>query len=207
MNGTGLAEVPGMCGVVDGGIVAGVWGYEAGQSGVGDIFSWFTRNGMPGELAEQARRRGVSLPQLLDEQAPAQPSGAPGLIALDGGTARWAGSTGRSTGPTRRAPTSTTSCTPSTCGCTTTSGAARTRSCTGCGPSATARWKAARDEHRGFGGFGDRGAAGGRLRAARRAGPQRPGRLDVGQRVGSRSGFGGACGDQPHRRLLPRPEP
>ena len=83
MNGTGPAEVPGMCGVVDGGIVAGLWGYEAGQSGVGDIFSWFTRNGVPGELADQARRRGVSLPQLLDEQAAAQPPGAHGLIALD----------------------------------------------------------------------------------------------------------------------------
>ena len=83
MNGTGLAEVPGMCGAVDGGIVAGLWGYEAGQSGVGDIFAWFTRNGVPGEFAEEARRRGVSLPQLLDEQAAAAPPGAHGLIALD----------------------------------------------------------------------------------------------------------------------------
>ena len=83
VNGTELAEVPGMCGAVDGGIVAGLWGYEAGQSGVGDIFAWFTKNGVPGEFAEEARRRGVSLPQLLDEKAAAEPPGAHGLIALD----------------------------------------------------------------------------------------------------------------------------
>jgi L-ribulokinase len=86
MNGAELAEVPGMCGVVDGGIVAGLWGYEAGQSGVGDIFAWFTANGVPGGFAEEARRRGMSLPQLLDEKAAEEPAGAHGLIALD-----WAG--------------------------------------------------------------------------------------------------------------------
>jgi L-ribulokinase len=83
MNGTELAEVPGMCGVVDGGIAAGMWGYEAGQSGVGDIFAWFTANGVPGELTAEASRRGVPLPQLLDEKAAAEPPGAHGLIALD----------------------------------------------------------------------------------------------------------------------------
>src|SRR5579862_8186953 len=83
MNGTGLAEVPGMCGAVDGGIVAGLWGYEAGQSGVGDIFAWFTRNGVPGEFADEAGRRGVSVQQLLDEKAAAEPVGAHGLVALD----------------------------------------------------------------------------------------------------------------------------
>ena len=83
MNGAELAEVPGMCGAVDGGIVAGLWGYELGQSGVGDIFAWFTRNGVPGEFAADARRRGVPLPALLDEKACEPPPGASGLVALD----------------------------------------------------------------------------------------------------------------------------
>jgi L-ribulokinase len=83
MNATGLAEVPGMCGVVDGGIVTGMWGYEAGQSAVGDIFAWFTQNGVPGEFADEARRRGMSLHDLLTEKACAEPPGGHGLIALD----------------------------------------------------------------------------------------------------------------------------
>jgi len=33
-----------MCGVVDGGITPGLYGYEAGQSGVGDIFGWFVEH-------------------------------------------------------------------------------------------------------------------------------------------------------------------
>ena len=41
MNGDRSPRCPGMCGVVDGGIMPGLWGYEAGQSGVGDIFGWF----------------------------------------------------------------------------------------------------------------------------------------------------------------------
>jgi L-ribulokinase len=83
MNGQALAEVPGMCGVVDGGIVAGSWGYEAGQSGVGDIFTWFAEHLVPPEYHAAARRRGLTLHELLTEQAAAQPAGATGLIALD----------------------------------------------------------------------------------------------------------------------------
>ena len=43
-----------MCGVVDGGIVDGLWGYEAGQCGVGDIFGWFTKYGVPPEYHQAA---------------------------------------------------------------------------------------------------------------------------------------------------------
>jgi L-ribulokinase len=83
MNSDHLAEVPGMCGVVYGGIVAGKWGYEAGQSGVGDIFAWFAGNGVPGSYAGEAARRGISVHDLLSEQAASQPAGGHGLVALD----------------------------------------------------------------------------------------------------------------------------
>jgi L-ribulokinase len=83
MNGTALAEVPGMCGVVDGGIVAGRWGYEAGQTGVGDIFAWFADHAVPAPYTEEAARRGMSVHDLLSAEAAAQPAGAHGLIALD----------------------------------------------------------------------------------------------------------------------------
>jgi L-ribulokinase len=83
MNGSVLAEVPGMCGVVDGGIVAGSWGYEAGQTGVGDIFAWFADHAVPPEYHAEALRRGLTLHELLSDQAASQPPGAAGLIALD----------------------------------------------------------------------------------------------------------------------------
>ncbi len=83
MNGSVLAEVPGMCGVVDGGIVAGLYGYEAGQSGVGDIFSWLAEHAVPPSYHDESRRRGLTLHELLSEEAAAQPAGAHGLLALD----------------------------------------------------------------------------------------------------------------------------
>jgi L-ribulokinase len=83
MNGTRLAEVAGMCGVVQGGIVAGRWGYEAGQSGVGDIFAWFAEHATPPHYLEEAKRRGVSVFDVLSAEAADLPAGAHGLIALD----------------------------------------------------------------------------------------------------------------------------
>jgi L-ribulokinase len=83
MNGDLLAEVPGMCGVVDGGISPGLYGYEAGQSGVGDIFAWWARVGFPPPLAAQAERDGVSPHDVLTRLAREQAVGAHGLVALD----------------------------------------------------------------------------------------------------------------------------
>lgn len=78
-----LREVPGMCGVVDGGIVAGSWGYEAGQSGVGDVFGWFTETSVPASYAEAAAAAGESLHEHLTRLASAQEVGEHGLVALD----------------------------------------------------------------------------------------------------------------------------
>jgi L-ribulokinase len=83
LNATALAQVPGMCGAVDGGIVAGLWGYEAGQSGVGDIFAWFADHAVPPAYIQEAARRGIPLLQLLSQEAARQPAGAHGLVALD----------------------------------------------------------------------------------------------------------------------------
>ena len=83
MNGDTLREVPGMCGVVDGGITAGLWGYEAGQSGVGDIFGWFVASQVPPAYVAEAAERGISVHELLTERAATQAIGEHGLVALD----------------------------------------------------------------------------------------------------------------------------
>ncbi|WP_241986814.1 ribulokinase [Cryobacterium fucosi] len=83
MNSDRLAEVPGMCGVVDGGIVSGLYGYEAGQSGVGDIFAWYVANQVPPRCHEAAKDAGQSVHQYLTELIRDQPVGGHGLVALD----------------------------------------------------------------------------------------------------------------------------
>ncbi len=69
MNGEVLAEVPGMCGVVEGGITPGLLGYEAGQSGVGDIFAWFVEQQLPGGYLDEAATRGLDAHEYLSELA------------------------------------------------------------------------------------------------------------------------------------------
>ena len=83
MNSDHLAEVPGMCGVVDGGIVSGRYGYEAGQSGVGDIFAWYVTNQVSGSYYEAAAQADSSIHEYLTGLAKGQPVGGHGLVALD----------------------------------------------------------------------------------------------------------------------------
>jgi L-ribulokinase len=78
-----LAFVEGMCGVVEDGVLPGLFGYEAGQSGVGDIFAWYADTGVPPEEHDEARRRGIDLHRLLEEEAARLRPGESGLLALD----------------------------------------------------------------------------------------------------------------------------
>lgn len=75
--------VPGMCGVVEDGVVPGYAGYEAGQSCVGDHFDWFIRNAVPAEYKQAAEAAGLNLHQYLTDKASRLAVGESGLLALD----------------------------------------------------------------------------------------------------------------------------
>ncbi|MEU1368004.1 ribulokinase [Streptomyces sp. NPDC005803] len=83
VNAPVLADIPGICGVVQGGIVEGTYGYEAGQSAVGDVFAWVLSQGVPQEYLDEAAERGEDLHALLTRKAAGQPVGGHGLVALD----------------------------------------------------------------------------------------------------------------------------
>ncbi len=70
-----LADVPGLCGIVNGSILPGYYGLEAGQSAVGDIFNWWVNYIQP--HGEKLSHRA------LDEEAMKLQPGESGLVALD----------------------------------------------------------------------------------------------------------------------------
>ena len=75
--------VPGICGYVEDGIIPGYFGYEAGQSCVGDHFAWFAEHAVPERYQVEARERGLDIHVLLQEQAGLLQPGESGLLALD----------------------------------------------------------------------------------------------------------------------------
>lgn len=77
------ATVEGMCGVVEDGVVPGLFGFEAGQSAVGDIFAWFMENAVPSNYVESAGRQGIDVHAKLEREAAKLRPGESGLLALD----------------------------------------------------------------------------------------------------------------------------
>ena len=77
------AMVEGMCGVVEDGILPGYFGFEAGQSGVGDIFAWFVDNAVPHPYFAAAEAEGTTVHKILEREAARLRPGESGLLALD----------------------------------------------------------------------------------------------------------------------------
>jgi L-ribulokinase len=75
---TPLPDIPGLCGIVPGSILPGMYGLEAGQSAVGDIFNWCTKYLTPAQYTAKGDPH-VNLTREAQKLRP----GESGLLALD----------------------------------------------------------------------------------------------------------------------------
>ncbi len=74
-----LNDIPGVCGIVDGSVLKGYYGIEAGQSAVGDIFLWFVNNLVPESYGKTQDEKFKNLEIAASKLLP----GETGLLALD----------------------------------------------------------------------------------------------------------------------------
>lgn len=74
-NNSPFPDIPGLCGIVDGSVLPGYYGFEAGQSAVGDIFNWFVNYIRPDG------KKGTH--DTLARTASKLKAGESGLLALD----------------------------------------------------------------------------------------------------------------------------
>lgn len=74
-----MKNIPGVCGIVDGSVIGGHYGIEAGQSAVGDIFLWFVHHLVPESYGSTPQEKFVS----LEREAAKLKPGQSGLLALD----------------------------------------------------------------------------------------------------------------------------